>query len=789
VADETLPLAEALSDRYRFAGEVGRGGMATVYRAEDLKHGRTVAVKVLEPELAASVGPQRFLEEIRITARLTHPHILPLLDSGEAAGLLYFVMPFIEGETLRDRMEREGKLPIPEAVRIAREVAGALAHAHGQGVLHRDIKPENILLSDGHALVADFGVARAVSRAGDKRLTETGLAVGTPLYMSPEQAAGEAQTDPRGDIYSLGCILYEMLAGEPPHFGATSQGILARKLTEPPAPVTRFRESVSPDLAQTLERALQRHPADRFSSADEFRRALATSVDTPVGGTAAVTPPPTTRRIHRALAGTLVFAALALILILVRPWAPSVGPVGPPSLLVLPLQNLGDPEHEYFADGITEELTGRLARVSGLRVTSRTTAARYKGSEKSLQEIARELGVAFVLEGTIRTDRSLDGTGQVRVTPQLIRVADDSHLWSEGYTASLIPGEVFRVQAEIAERVADALNVALLDQDRAALHAMPTRDPGAHEAYLLGRFHWNRRTADDLRRAENHFLRAIELDPRYAQAHAGLAQAYIVFPFIGVQEPRAPEVFRIAQGFADRALELDPGLADAWSARALARMYGEWDWEEADRSFQRALALDPLNPTTRYWHAELLAALGRHEEAESEARRGVSLDPTAPIAHAVLATVLLIQQRWTESEERYRQAVALEPGFPLPYSGLGEIARRAGRWDEARESLIRGGYPEDAVDLLLQPFRSGEGRAQAADRIADLLEREPPRDPGQALYYFGVLGDTARTLDRLREARESRHASLPTLVRLPWLSGYLEDPRFDEVLREMGLEP
>jgi serine/threonine-protein kinase len=419
-------LTTALSDRYRIERELGAGGMATVYLAEDLRHQRKVAVKVLRPELAAALGHERFLREITTTANLRHPHILPLFDSGQAVAppqgesFLFYVMPYVEGESLRDRLDREKQLPLDDALQIAREVADALSYAHQRGVIHRDIKPANILLESGHAVVADFGIARAITEAGGTKLTETGLAIGTPAYMSPEQAAGDGELDGRSDLYALGCVLYEMLAGQPPFTGPTVESLVYQHLTVDAPSVTNLRPAVPPQIAGVLERALAKVPADRFNPVAEFADALHT------GGAPSAAAPAKLRRWIPVLATATMLAAIAVIF--------DIGGIRPrggggliESLAVLPLESLAaDPGHEYFADGMTEALITELSKIEALRVISRTSVMQYKGARKSLPDIARELNVDGIVEGSVLRDGN-----RVRVTAQLIDAAADRHLWAE----------------------------------------------------------------------------------------------------------------------------------------------------------------------------------------------------------------------------------------------------------------------------------------------------------------------------------------------------------------------
>ncbi|MGH7537801.1 MAG: protein kinase domain-containing protein [Gemmatimonadales bacterium] len=408
--EQLARLTAALAGRYAIERELGSGGMATVYLAEDVKHHRKVAVKVLQPELAAALGPDRFLREIRTAAALNHPHILALYDSGEADGFLYYVMPYVKGESLRQKLAREKQLSIEEALGITRQVASALDHAHARDLIHRDIKPENILLYEGEAMVADFGIALAVSAAAGARLTETGVLVGTPEYMSPEQATGERALDARSDVFSLGCVLYEMLAGEPPYTGPTAQAVITKRMTDPVPAVRRLRDAVPAGVEQALMQALARTPADRFASAAAFAEALAQP-----GGV-----PPRRR-----------------------------------SVAVLPFLNLSaDPENEYFADGITEDVIANLSKIRALEVISRTSVMPFKKRDHGLRDIAARLGVATLLEGSVR--RAGD---RVRIVAQLIDAATDQHLWAETYDRQLT--DIFAIQSDVAVHIASALRAEL----------------------------------------------------------------------------------------------------------------------------------------------------------------------------------------------------------------------------------------------------------------------------------------------------------------------------------------
>ncbi|CAN5921451.1 hypothetical protein BH11GEM2_BH11GEM2_15640 [soil metagenome] len=505
-----LSLQAALAGQYRVERELGAGGMATVYLAHDVKHDRAVAIKVLKPELAASIGAERFLKEIRVTANLQHPHIVPLYDSGEAGGALYYVMPLLTGESLEDRLERESMLPVDEAVRIARQIAGALDFAHRKGVVHRDIKPANILLQDGEVLVADFGIALGLREADTARITGTGLSLGTPRYMSPEQAVGEREVDARSDIYSLGALTYEMLAGEPPVTGANAQAMIAKLMTGKPTPLRVVRTGVPPAVDAAVMRALAKQPADRFASAREFSDALTVSG-------AARWP-----RSRTVLVGAAVLVAMAAAARVFLPHTAEARPIQ--SIAVLPLENASrDSAQDYFAEGMTDELTASLATISTLRVTSRGSAMSFTGRNRpSYDSIARVLNVDAILEGRVQR---LGDT--VRIAPHLIDVRhgqNNRELALKQFVGK--SSDVLALQAELAQAIAREIRVQLTPVDSTRLGAVAAVNPQSHEHYLKGRYFFNRPSDDNLQKAIAQFDSAVRVSPTFA-AYSGLSDAYL----------------------------------------------------------------------------------------------------------------------------------------------------------------------------------------------------------------------------------------------------------------------
>src|SRR5437762_403774 len=779
MAELLARLRGVLADRYAIDRELGHGGAATVYLAQDLKHGRRVAIKVLRPELAAALGAERFLREIEIAARLTHPHILPLHDSGEASGFLYYVMPFVEGESLRDRLNRERQLPVEEAVRIAREVATALSHAHGHNLVHRDIKPENILLSGGEAVVADFGIARAIVAAGADKLTDTGLAVGTPGYMSPEQALAQQHIDGRADIYALGCVLYEMLAGHPPFLGTTAQEILARHTLDPVPPLRTIRRELPEAIEHAVRKALAKAPADRWRSPAAFSEALGR----------AVAPPSVTRRAARSLGlvadgASLLAAGYAL---LSRPRIANSSGEAAPSIAVLPFVNIGaDPANEPFSDGMSEELITALAKVADLRVTARTSAFSFKGKAVDVLEIGSKLDVSYVLEGSVRR-----AGPHLRVSAQLINTATGYHLWSDEYDRDA--RDVFSVQDEIARAIVGALRLKLSAAANVALVKPSTGNPEAHDLYLQGRYFFAKRDSTSLRRAQDYFERAIAKDPSYALAYAGLSDAYSHRAVFGYVPPR--DTHSKAKEAALRALALDSTLAEAHTSLGFIELFLEWDWPTAGREFDRALALDPRYPDAHLFHGWYFVATNRMDDAIREVQTAVRLDPFSLVNNARLSSMLYYARRYNEALAQARRLLELDS---MNLQARGEPARlylQLGRCDEALAAIKQA--PELAG---VAPFGGLSGWINArcghpAQALAVLNRFRAQAREGRYVSHFSLamihagLGDTEQTFAQLDSAYVEGTWAMFTLRVEPAFDGLRADPRFGRLLKKVGLEP
>ncbi len=730
----------ALAGAYAVTRELGSGGMATVYLADDLKHDRKVAVKVLSPALASAIGHTRFSQEIRIAAGLRHPHILPLHDSGEADGLCFFVMPFVEGESLEARLRREQFLPIEEAVQIAIQVADALDYAHRQRVVHRDIKPGNILLESGHAIVADFGIARAISEAGGERITTTGLTVGTPAYMSPEQAAGDPSLDGRTDLYSLGCVLFEMLAGEPPFAAPTPVASIARRMTEPPPHVSRSRSTVSGALDQLLIRALATVPVDRFHTGEAMRAALVAA---------------------------LADRSSAL-----------------DSLAVLPFVNSSqDPDSEYLSDGITESIINKLSGVSALRIVPRSTVFQFKGKDVALPAVARQLNARAIVTGRVhqRGDRLI-------VKAELVDSTTDSQLWGDQYHRTM--SDIFEVQEGIAAEISRSLRLRLTGEEQSQFAKRATEDTAAYQDYLRGRFHWNKRTATGIQQAAGYFHAAIDQDPNYAVAHAGLADTYNALGYYNIRPPR--DSYPQAIAAAESALRLDDTLAEAHASIGFARLFYDRDWEAAERELKRAIELKSAYATAHQWYAWYLLIMERFDAAVTAMRRAQELDPLSLVINDHLGYCLFLSGREADARAQLARTIELDPTFPLAHWRMGSIHFRSREHEPAIEEfrkvvqLTGGGL---GLGYLGQAYAVAGRAEDARECLRRLLDEgaAPFRSALEEALVHDGLGDAGRVFEALDRAFDDRISDLSRVKLLPWSDAVRRDPRFAALVARLGL--
>lgn len=760
-------LGSALADRYRIERELGHGGMATVYLAEDLKHHRHVAVKVLKPELAAGLGPERFLREIEIAAKLNHPHILPVFDSGEVDGLLYYVMPHVEGESLRNRLDREKQLPLDDALQIAREVADALSYAHSYGIVHRDIKPENVLLAGQHARVADFGIARAVTAAGSESLTETGIAMGTAAYMSPEQAGGERDLDGRSDVYSLGCVLYEMLAGHPPFTGGTAQEILARHSMDAVPSLLAARPTVSGGVERAIATALAKTPADRFRTAAQFAEALV-----PIATSTSVAPKGHRARRLALLGGTAVVTLAAALLMLRRDRdrsAPTEPAYDRRAIAVLPFQNLStEGPHAYFAGGLHDEILTQLYKVAALKVIGRTSVMGYAGTSiPPLRQIASELGVGSVVEGSVQVV-----AGRLRVNVRLIDPPTGQQLWAERYDRTL--DDAFAIQSDVAQQIVVAVGAAFGGAERQGLAEAPTASAEAYRLYLQGREYRTRPgyLRENWAAAQQRYERALALDPAFALARAALSEVHGWMYWYRYDPSPARAARQRVE--AEAALRLARDLPEAHFAMGLSHYWGRRDYRRALHEFRVALAGRPNDAGLWAFVGNVQRRLGNWDDVLAAFAKATQLNPRDVDLFYSGGFSLLTMRRYADAVRAYEQALSLAPDLhgAAVHRGWTYVIWQ-GQLDTLRVALR--GLPEDAP--LGPKGTRGSHHAQLlywerqADSLLRVLEAASVRVfEGQDLYLPTALyvarahqlrGDTAAA----RGAFDSARVILDSVVR------------------------
>jgi eukaryotic-like serine/threonine-protein kinase len=824
VPDVPASLADALRDRYTLEHELGRGGMATVYLATDLRHRRRVALKVLDPALSAVLGPERFSREIETAAQLQHPHILPVHDSGESAGLLWYTMPYVEGESLREWLRRNGRRPVAEAVRLGREIAGALDHAHRKGVIHRDIKPENILLSDGQALVADFGIART-STPGGETLTQTGLSLGTPAYMSPEQALGDRAIDGRSDQYALGCLMFELIAGQPPYTGTTAQAVVSRHLTEPVPALSSVRPEVPAGVSAAVARAMAKTPDERFPTAGAFAEALGSGLEA-------------TQAMQRTATGAFRWAPVALVAVAiavaigvwVRRGPGSASATAPPPLVaVLPLETIGaDTSQRYFTAGMTEEIAGQLSRVGGLRVVSTAVAQGYAGTPDGLPRMARELGVGSVIGGSVR--RAGD---QVRIAVQLADTRSGQTLWSDQYDRPV--ASVLEVQSEVARQVASALQARLTPAEADRLSHPAALNPEAHDLLLRSQ------AMSVAIREENQagmalIRQALARDSSYAEAWAMLARRFFFSAVFG-----DPTYFDSASTFARKSLALQPDLDEAYTTLGdIQSQQGRL--AQAEALYAKALALNPSNITSLADLSFLKIVLGRHDEALRLAARAAPLSGNDPVLYYHVGAALLRLERddvtkaWllagtrrsnpsfsrleiqlselefllgqhAEAKDRADRLLAREPGDEEAGSWSAELATLLADTDAERRvaafatanPTARSGWllPESFGAMLgLAWYRRGE-RARAdsawdaaleADRRDLAAGHDNPDRYLQTAAIHAIRADTSAALDWLSRGYKAGWNDGRVLALDPFFQPLQDEPRFQALLKRMHVD-
>jgi len=772
---------------YKIIEKLGEGGMGVVYKAEDTKLKRHVALKFLPSQLTTDPDTvARFEREAQAAASLNHPNIITIYEIGEFDDQVFICMEYVDGQTIREYMAGN-PMPLDRALDIATQIAEGLGKAHNAHIVHRDLKPDNILIDkDGRVKIVDFGLAKL---RGVTQLTKEASTVGTAAYMSPEQTGG-GDVDHRADIWALAAVIYEMIAGRPPFVAEHAAGVQYAIVHEHPAPITGLRTGIPVKLDEVLGKAMAKDPGERYQHVSDFAvdlrslkkgksqpSAVAASGSSGSGGKMAA----------------VVLGALAIVVIVVVfAWNQFSGKdkVKRNSIAVLPLENLsGDPEQDYFADGLTEALITDLAQIGSIKVISRTSVMKYKDTEKSVPEIAEELGVTTIVEGSV-----LWSGDRVRINAQLIDAASDEHLWAEDYERDL--SDIIALQNEVARAITDEIRVTLTPEEEERLSLEVSVDPEAYRLYLHGRFEWNKRSRDGLEKSVTYMKQAIEIDPGYALAYAGLADTYIVMADWGHIPPT--EGYPKAKELALNALEIDPTLAEAITSLAYVTYNYDWDWEEAERIFTQALALKPNYATAHQWYAEYLQNMGRFDESLTEILRAQKLDPLSTIIRLMRGYIFFDRGNYALALVALDEVIEMDPYFVAAHLGKGRILLAQQEYKAAFAAFEKGyqlaGWSEDDLQFVRDAFEDSGIDGFLRARVT-LGERESKKRyvSRMDLYYeiaesYARLGETDRALESL-EAYFDEHGSRLVILNVnPYFSYLHREPRFIELLDKIGFE-
>jgi eukaryotic-like serine/threonine-protein kinase len=781
---------------YRIVAKIGAGGMGEVYQARDERLERDVALKVLPAKaLADKTARNRFRKEALALSKLNHPNIATIYDFDSCDGVDFLAMEYVAGETLGRKIASvflsDKCLPEKDVLGIAAQIADALEEAQEYGIVHRDLKPSNIMVTPkGRVKVLDFGLARllhpAASLASTETLSETQGASGTLPYMAPEQLRDES-LDPRSDIFSFGVVLYEMATARPPFADSNSTRLIEAILNHAPVPPRALNPRLSPELERIVLKCLEKSPGLRYQSAKELgvdlRRLNAPTTNSGQGhaGTKKSRWP-----IAFALSGIALLALLGVLAALnvggVRDRMTASDAPKIHSLAVLPLANLSkDPEQEYFVEGMADELTTELAQISGLRVISRTSTMRYLHDPKPIPQIAKELSVDAVIEGSV--ERSGD---EVRITAQLIDARTDTHLWARSYKRNL--QDVLGMQSEVARAIASEIQVQLTPQEKAQFDRSRPVNPAAHEAYLKGLYHWNFHTGDELQKAIAEYQRAIQIDPNYALAYVGLSDTYHLLPFNGDADPHV--VFPKAEAAAQKAVELDPSLSRAHAALAIGLSRYDWDRTAAEREFKLAIELSPNDSWAPAMYAEMLSLQGRHAEAIAQASRARELDPISGLVCLQYGRAFLYARQYDDAAQAFLQSLEVNPQFWPLHLFLGETYEQQGLYPQALAELRKAQGPTQQATAAIGRLYAISGKKSEAEKIlAELLERANTGyiPPSYIAGIYVALGDKDQAFAWLEKAYTARDSQIEFLGVEPFYDPLRSDPRYADLMRRINL--
>jgi serine/threonine protein kinase/Flp pilus assembly protein TadD len=796
-------IGKAIS-HYRIIEKIGQGGMGEIYLAEDARLERQVALKFLPRHLTEDREARtRFEREAKAAAALSHPNIVTVYEIGEHEGQVFIAMEYVEGQTLKDLIascrppSTVNRLPISQVFEISTQICSGLAAAHAKGIVHRDIKPQNILVDkDNHVKILDFGLAKL---KGISSLTKESSTLGTVHYMSPEQTLGK-EVDQRTDIWSLGVVLFEMLTGRLPFKGDYEQAVIYSILNEEPKRATEIRQDIPPDFDRILEKALAKEPTERYQQVDDLLVDLK-HLKKEWRPDHKSTPAVLRRKPHQWLkwaipgAGILFAVITVALFITVREKTKSglssaakVARTGQAawthSIAVLPFKNLSDSkEDEYFSDGITDDIIAQLSKISDLKVISRTSVMQFKGTSKSITEIGRELDVGTVLEGSVR-----HAGNQVRIVAQLIDARNEGHIWADTYDKKMI--QIFAVQSDVAQKIAAALQAKLSPAEKERIEKKQTDSTEAYQLFLKGRFHWNKSTPPDFQKAIAFFKQAIEKDPSYALAYAGLASVYIVLPDFGFSTKK---YLLKAEEAAARALEIDPALAEVHTVMGYIKAT-RFDWTDAENEYRRAIELNPSYPTAHHWYSTMLCTQSRFDKALTEIRCAVALDPLSLIINVYLGKTLYGMRQYDQAVEQLQKSVELDPIFPWSYYFLGNVHESQGKLDKAIQEYQKTGHLViDYVPILGDLGRAYARAGRREDALQMLRELQKYLKQGYAVcfaiadVYYG-LGDRDRTFEWLEKSIQDHEKGIDELNR-PIYDDLRSDPRYGELLKKVGLEP